>query len=318
MSARYLRRMPLLTEKGLSVLGNLLPVEQVGLAPGKLRELEERVNGTQKRLRIPTHQVTTLQQQIGEFWGEKTKQPREVALAMLRVMMHRFDVRRGRAGGSLFPGEEEDGESEESSIVVAANDKVYEAALFHLFHEYEFPYYYGIDNLCDASSENAELFLRLAADLVEAVATQLARSKPPSLTPATQHKLLRERGAKIMERWDYPHEAAVRRLVHRIAGLCLEKSLEPNGAVIANAFGIPQAQFDVLARSAPETARVLQFAVAYNALTLVPNHSCKNKEWCLLELGGVALLKYGLTLKRGGFIEGNAATLGEFVKEAPV
>ena len=111
---------------------------------------------------------------------------------MLHVMMHRFGVRRGRAVPTLFGLEDEDAET---TIVVAANSSVYEAAVFQLFHDYDRPYYYGIDNLCDASSENAELLLRLSADLVEAVATQLARSNSSSLTPSTQHKLLRERGA---------------------------------------------------------------------------------------------------------------------------
>ena len=294
MATRYLRRMPLLNEKGLTVLGNLLSEEDVGLTPGRLRELDERVAATQKRLRIPTAQREVFDKQVQEYWRGKTPVPRDIALGMIHVMMHRFGVRRGRASPSLFGDE---GEEAEPSITVAANSSVYEAAVFHLFRDYDRPYYYGIDNLCDASSENAELFLRLSADLVEAVATQLARSKAPSLTPVMQHKLLRERGAWIMDKWDYPQESSVRRVVQCIADLCLKKSMEPNGAVIANAFGIPQAEFDTLAATTPETARTLQFAVAYNAVTLVPNHSCKNKEWCLLELGGVGLLKYGLTLK---------------------
>jgi hypothetical protein len=91
--------------------------------------------------------------------------------------------------------------------------------------------------------------------------------------------------------------------------------MEPNGAVIASAFAIPQAAFDTIPKSAPTVARVLQFAVAYNAITLVPHHNQGGEVWCLLELGGVALLKYGLTLRRGGFIPGDAARLQEFVAE---
>jgi hypothetical protein len=314
MATRYLRRMSLLNEKGLTILGNLLSEEEVGLTPGRLRELEGRVAATQKRLKITDGQREIFENQVQEFWGTKTPVPRDIALGMIHVMLHRLGVRRGRSSPSLFG---EDGEEPEIAIIVAANSSVYEAAVFHLFRDYDRPYYYGIDSLCDASSENAELFLRLTADLVDAVATQLIRSKPPSLTPSMQHKLLRERGAKIMDKWDYPQERSVRRVVQNIAELCLEKSMQPNGAVIANAYGILQSEFDTLAQVAPETARTLQFAVAYNAVTLVPNHSCKNKEWCLLELGGVGLLKYGLTLKRGGFIEGTARQLGEFTKEVP-
>ncbi len=200
---------------------------------------------------------------------------------------------------------------------MTANDGVFDAAVFHLFRNYDRPYYYGIDAVCDAGTENPEQFLRLAAELVEAVVTQLARSKPPSLAPMTQHKLLRDTAQRIIEKWSFPQDSSVKRLVARIAQECLSKSLEPNGAVIANAIGIPQSEFDSLAQTDPVVARVLQFAVAYNAITLVPNHNCQNEEWCLLELGGIGLLKHGLTLMRGGFIKGTAARLREYVMESP-
>jgi hypothetical protein len=230
---------------------------------------------------------------------------------MLAVMMHRFDNRRGKAAPALFEMDDEEGT--ETSTSVAANDAVREAALYQLFHRFDRPYYYGIDDVCDASSENAEQFLQLAAGLVEAIATQIARAKAPTLTPAMQHRLLRERSEKITAAWSFPHDDKVRGLVEEIARRCLQKSLEPNGAVIANAFGIPQNEFDTLAESHPDLARVLQFAIAYNAITVVPHHSCKKKEWCLLELGGIVLLKFGLTLKRGGFIEGRVVDLAQIL-----
>jgi hypothetical protein len=313
MAGRYLRRMPLLNERGLTDLANLLGDATVSITAGRLRELRERVDAAQKRLHVSAAQRQTFEEQIRAFWGEGTAGPEDVSLRMLLVMMHRYDVRRGKNSPSLFPDDEES--QPDASVVVAANDSVFEAAVFQLFHHDDRPYYFGIDNVCDASSENAEQFLQLAAVLVEAVATQVARARTPTLTPAAQHRLLRERGAKIIEAWNFPHDETVRRLVKAIAERCLQKSLEPNGAVIANAFGIPQREFDALAETFPELARVLQFTVAYNAVTLVPHRSVKNKEWCLLELGGMILLRYGLTLKRGGFIEGTAADLAGFIQE---
>ena len=314
MAARYLRRMPLLSERGLTVLGNLLGNAEVSVTPGRFKDLQQKVASAQKRLKVPDSQRQTFEAQIRAFWGTKTAFPEDIASSMLLVMLHRFDVRRGRSSPTLFESAEE--KEADSSVVVAANDSVLEAGLFHLFQNFDHPYFFGIDNVCDASSENAELFLQLSAELVETVATQVVRSKPATLTPALQHKLLRERGGKIIEAWSFPNDETVRRLVKTIAERCLQKSLEPNGAVIANAFGIPQREFDTLAETNVGLARVLQFAVAYNAITLVPHHSCKNKEWCLLELGGMALLKYGLTLKRGGFMEGNVVQLAEFIQES--
>jgi hypothetical protein len=191
------------------------------------------------------------------------------------------------------------------------NAGVVDGACLHLFHQEGRPYFCGFDDLCDASSENAEQFLRLAAVLVEASASQLTRGRSGTLTARSQHTLLREAATRMMDDWNFPHAVQVRQLIDRIAEQCLAVSLQPNAplAAGANAIGIPQSDFDTLADRHPEFSRWIQFGVAYNAITLVPNYDCKNKAWCLLELGGIPLLHFGLTLKRGGFIETTAAEL---------
>lgn len=307
MAGRYLRRMPVLSERGLIAITNLLGDADLSMKASSLDVLRRSVARTQTDLNIKSPDRERLERQVRNF---KKASSEEIVLQMLRTMMHRFAIRRGRSSPTLF---EMDAEDTSSEIQVAANDAVHSAALFQLFHECGRPYYFGIDDLCDASSENAEQFLQLAAELVEAVVTQVARGKNVLLEPHRQHALLRKRGEKIMEGWRFPHDGKVRALVKEIASRCLKKSLEPNGAVIANAIGIPQEQFDRLAADYAELGRVLQFAVAYNAISLVPHHSCKNRTWCLLELGGMALLHYGLTLKRGGFIESTSEELDGFV-----
>jgi hypothetical protein len=186
-----------------------------------------------------------------------------------------------------------------------ADSGVVDGAQIHLLHRHERPYYFGIDAVCDASSENAEQFLQLTGRLVSQAETQLIRGKEATLSSAVQHKLLRDRATEMIAEWDFPQFQLVRRLADGIASQCLERSLEGNASLGggANAFGIPQSEFDSIPNDFPELARVLQFGVAYNAFALVRNHGGKGELWCLVELSGVLLLHHGLTLKRGGYLE---------------
>lgn len=309
MAGRYLRRTPLLSARDLVVLGDLLSDEEPTLAPSKCGRLREIVNAAQRRLKVADSRRETFESMVAEFRVGGGPVAEDVGLAMVAVMLHRYDKRRG--GPSLF-GTEDD---EEPSRPVSANLSVYEAARLHLLQRFDRPFYYGINDLCDASSENVEQFLQLAAVLVETSSTQIIRSKPASLTATKQHQLLRKRGEQIIEGWNFPQHLLVRRLVTALAVRCVEVTEQPNGWLTPNAFGILHEDFDAISNSHPELAHVLQFGVAYNAVTLVPHYPCKRKEWCLIELGGMVVLKHGLTLKRGGFVESTPRELAAILEE---
>jgi hypothetical protein len=83
----------------------------------------------------------------------------------------------------------------------------------------------------------------------------------------------------------------------------------------ASAVGIPMDEYKTIADKQPNLARVLQFGMAYNALTLVPDYSTKLKSWCLIELGGAVLVKNGLTFQKGGFVEWRLKEVLECLEE---
>jgi hypothetical protein len=313
MASRYLSQMEVFNRRRLHSLGDLLSTAPDPLPAGKRARLSEHVDTLQQRYAISADRRRGLEAEVDGYLAGSDQGGGDVQLAMLAVLFERYAKRIPQRG--LF---EQSADDAEPNRPLTADSGVADGAQVHLLHRYERPYFYGIDTLCDASSENAEQFLQLASRLVSQSETQLIRAKPPTLRSGVQDRLLRERAAEMVRAWDFPQAPSVRRLAEAIAAECVVKSLEGNASLGggANAIGIPQEEFDAIPETHPDLARVLQFGVAYNAFILVPNHGTKKRLWCLIELGGVLLLHHGLTLKRGGFLERRTDDLVRYLAEA--
>lgn len=307
MAGRYLSQMEVFNRRRLHSLGDLLSTVPETIPPGKRIRLAENVDALQRRLGVLAERRQGLQKEVDNYLSAAGEDGEDLRLAMAAVLIERYAKRTPQRG--FF---EEGDDDAEPNRPLTADAGVADGARIHLLHRHGRAYFYGIDALCDASSENAEQFLQLAACLVSQSETQLIRrGRDATLASGVQHKLLRERAGEMVREWDFPHVQQVRRLATGLAVECVAKSLQGNAPLDggATAFGIPQEEFDAIPNNFPQLARVLQFGMAYNAFALVPGHRTKKRLWCLVQLGGVLLLQHGLTLKRGGFLERRADDL---------
>ena len=310
ISSRYMRRMPVFNSRNLESLADLLETLPEPISPAKLQKLQSELLSIQRKFNVSDKRLGELTGIIDSYRPQAGEIEEDVRAASLRILLHRYLKRIPQQG--LFDDERGD---PEPSRPLRVDASVLDAARLQLLHEFDRPFFFGMDALCDCGSENTEQFLHLAAHLVEAITTRVIRGSRPSLDARTQHRLLTEKATDIMQKWDFPQRQSVVQIVDRIAARCIEESLSPNAWIGAgaNAYGIPQDEFESLPESHPSLAHVLHFGIAYNALSLNPRYPCKNRDWCLIELGGVPILRFGLTLKRGGFIEGTAGELARMV-----
>jgi hypothetical protein len=302
MADRYLPRVQAFRNRSATNFKRLVPDEPPRLSQSKMNELKAQIERDQRRYEVTASRRTSIEQLVaGYFAGAQTgDHEAEVGLAMVRILMARYANRINDRQVSLF-----DEYDPEPRTPLKADAPVAEGARLHLHDMTGRAFHYGFDTLCDASNENAELFLQLAGALVARMETQAIRGRSLALPASAQQDVLRSKAVEIMDDWAFPFARRVRNMVDAIGAECLEVSLTPNARLGygANAIGILETDIAALLVSNDELALVLKYAVAHGAIEVTRDYGQGGKIWCLIELSGVACLAHGLTLRRGGFLE---------------
>lgn len=308
MADRYLRLVEPLRDRKYERFRDLLKEEAPRLTRGQFGELQALIDREQRRLHISADRRRKIEQTVARYVsGAKSADfAPEVVLVMVRVLMHRYAVRTSGQTRSLFP--EQDPEPKHA---LKAKSSVADAARIVLHQLYGRPFHFGLEDLCDASNENAEIFLQLAGALVARMETKAIRNEDPALTPSMQQSALADKASEIVDGWSFPFSRTIRQLVDRIAKDCLKVSGEANASLGAgaNAIAVPESEMKELLGSESELTYALKYAIAYAAIVAVRDYGQGGRLWCLLELSGPVCLKYGLTLKRGGFLERHVSDL---------
>jgi hypothetical protein len=302
MSDRYLRLVPSLANRNYTQFEKLLSKAPPTLTDAKLEELRQLVLKDQRRLKISPQRQSAIDELVTSYIkGSQSADIKEdVRLGMTRVLMHRYDVRIAGQTPSLFGDEDPN-----PRTPLKADVDVADAARLHLAHRFDRPLHFGLEDIANASNENAELFLHMAGALVDRMETRAIRNQDPALSPTLQQAALKDKTDEIIQSWSFPFSRKIRELIAYLANDCLEQSLLANAPLGAgaNAIAVPDAEMEELLASESELANVLKYAQAYGAIVAVRDYGQGGKSWCLLELSGPVCINYGLTLKRGGFLE---------------
>ncbi|WP_029874739.1 hypothetical protein [Rhizobium leguminosarum] len=312
MANRYLKLVDTLRDRGHLTMDSLLGEVLPSFPEGKLKELEEAVARDQRKLSISASRRASLEE-IVETYAKGSRSydlSPEMRVAMVRILMHRYANRISTQTLELF-------DDPEPAQPVKASNGVADGARVHLHHRFGRPLHYGMNDLCDASGENAELFLQLAGSLVSRMETKAIRNLDPTLTPSQQQDELVNKSKDIIGKWSFPFARKVERLVDQLAAQCVENALLPNSPLKegANTIGILESEMKTLLSSNDELALVLKYAIAYGAMAAVRDYGQGGKIWCLLELCGPVCIKFGLGFDRGNFLERKVADLQVLIAE---
>jgi len=300
MAKRYLPMVEGLRNRNATDIERLVPGEPPALSPGQIKELAGKIDKEQRSLSISSSRRQEIDAIVDDFMARTKsydKEP-EVSLALKRILLHRYAVRIARSTPSLF----EELDPDPKTPLKADADLAHGARL-HLHHEYRRPLHYGIDDVCDASNENAEVFLQFAGALVANIETRAIRNNSLPLPAREQQAILIEKAKSIMDGWAFPHAQRVRDMVDAIGQECRDESRLPNAPLDAgaNAIAILEEEMERLPLD-DELGAVLKHAIANGAITIDRNYGQGGKLWALIELTGTVGLVYGLTFNRGGFI----------------
>ena len=302
MADRYLPRVQAFRNRNATNFKRLVPDEPPRLSQSRMHELEAQIERDQRRYEVTASRRASIENLVAGYLAGAQSGDREpeVGLAMVRILMARYANRISDRQVSLFAEYDP-----EPKTPLKADAPVAEGARLHLHEMTGRAFHYGFDTLCDASNENAELFLQLAGALVARMETQAIRGRSLALPAPAQQDVLRTKAVEIMDDWAFPYARRVRNMVDAIGAECRDVSLTPNARLGAgaNAIGILETDIAELLVSNDELALVLKYAVAHGAIEVTRDYGQGSKSWCLIELSGVACLAHGLTLRRGGFLE---------------
>lgn len=300
MAKRYLPLVPALRTRNATDFDRLVPSQVPELPEGRRKELRTLLKREQDKLKIIPERREEIDELVREYvaTSKSYDTSEDVSLSMARILMHRYAVRIARSMPMLFEELDPD-----PKVPLRANADVANGARVHLRHFFQRPLHYGVDDLCDASNENAEIFLQLAGALVTHIETKAIRGQELRLDAKVQETILAEKAIAIMDAWPFAHASRVRAMVDAIARECVAESTLPNAPLGAGANAIAVLEEEMQAIPFDdELSAILKHAVANGAISIERQYNQGGKLWCLIELPGIVSLVYGLTFNRGGFL----------------